>query len=178
MEKWKKRSIDLLTSLAFGKGGDSSVVSFYPQKTRLGDREEKFFRRSTPEHHGISSKRIYNMLCELESEGRANIHSLLLLADGEVISECSSDGYSVNSWHVSHSMAKTVTGMIIGILVDDGILDVGMRLADIFPDVPYKDKKFSLITIDHLLSMTAGVEFAEVGAITENNWTETFFNGM
>ena len=71
MEKWKKRSIDLLTSLAFGTDGTPSVVPYYPQKTRVSGAEERFFRRATPESHGISSKRIYNMLASLEAEKRA-----------------------------------------------------------------------------------------------------------
>ena len=176
MEKWKKRAVDLISSLALGGRSDPSVVPYYPQKIRIGRPEERLFRRGNPERHGISSKRIYNMLCELEAERRANIHSLMVIAGGEVISECSADGYDVTSWHISHSMAKTVTGMIVGILVDDGLLSVDRRLVDIFPEIDYRDKKFPLITVDHLLSMTSGVEFAEAGVITESNWTEAFFS--
>ena len=176
MEKWKKRTMELIGSLAFGEDGDFSVVPYYPQKTAVGETEQKFFRRSTPERHGISSARIYNMLCELEREGRANIHSLMVFSGGEVISECSAPGYDVTGWHVSHSMAKTVTGMIVGILVGEGLIDTEMRLVDIFPEIPTRDKKFPDIKICHLLSMTAGVEFAEAGVVTETNWTETFFS--
>ncbi len=175
VEKWKKRSIDLLTSLAFGSNGTPSVVPYYPQKVRISGFEERFFRRTTPERHGISSKRIYNMLCELESERRANIHNLIILADGEVISECSRDGYGVNLAHLSHSMSKTVTGMIVGILVGDGLLSIDQRLVEILPEVAYRDKRFADITVEHLLTMTTGVDFAEAGSITESKWTEAFF---
>ncbi len=176
MEKWKKRSIDLLTSLAFGsRDGSPSVVPYYPQKTAISSYEERYFSRTVPEKHGISSKRIYNMLCELEAERRANIHSLLVLAGSEVIAECSRDGYDVNMWHLSHSMSKTVTGMAVGMLVDDGKLSLDMRLADIFPDYAYRDKKFANITVHHLLSMTAGVSFSEVGSVTERDWATSFF---
>ena len=176
MEKWKKRAVDFISALAFGGRSNPSVVPYYPQKTRIGEGEERLFRRGNPERHGISSKRIYNMLCELEAERRANIHSLMVIAGGEVISECSADGHDVNSWHISHSMAKTVTGMIIGTLVDEGKFSVDRKLVDIFPEIPYRDKRFPLITVDHLLSMTAGVEFAEAGVITDAEWTKTFFN--
>ena len=175
MEKWKKRSIDLLTSMAFGSKGTPSVVPYYPQKTRVSGFEERFFRRSTPERHGISSKRIYNMLCELESERRANIHNLIILCDGEVICECSRDGYGVNTAHLSHSMSKTVTGMIVGIIVGDGLLSTSDRLVDIFPEISYRDKRFADITVEHLLQMTTGVDFAEAGSITESDWTRAFF---
>jgi CubicO group peptidase (beta-lactamase class C family) len=175
MEKWKKRTVELLSSLAFGGDGDLSVVPYYPQKIRVGAREEKFFRRSTPQRQGISALRIYNMLSALEGESRANIHSLMVFKGGEVISECSSPGYDVTRWHVSHSMAKTVTGMIVGILVGEGILDTEMKLTEVFPEVTTRDKKFSDIKLSHLLSMTAGAEFAEAGVVSETGWTESFF---
>lgn len=115
------------------------------------------------------------MLAELESERRANIHNLIILAGDEVIAECSRDGYGVNIAHLSHSMSKTVTGMIIGILVGDGLLSLGDRLVDIFPEITYRDKRFADITIEHLLTMTSGVDFGEAGSITESRWTEAFF---
>ena len=177
MEKWKKRSIDLLTSLAFGsREGSPSVVPYYPQKTAISSYEERYFVRSVPEKYGISSKRIYNMLCELEAERRANIHSLMILTHGEVIAECSRDGYDVNMWHLSHSMSKTVTGMAIGMLLDDGKLSPDMRLIDILPDYTYKDKRFANIRLHHLLSMTSGVSFSEAGSVTERDWCATFFS--
>lgn len=175
MEKWKKRTVELATSLAFGSDGTPSVVPYYPQKTWVSGAEERYFRRSTPERHEISSKRIFNMLSELESERRANLHNLIILKDGEVISECSRDGYGVNLAHLSHSMSKTVTGMLIGILVGDGLLTTERRVADIFPEIAYRDKKFADITVEHLLTMTSGVDFAEAGSITESRWTEAFF---
>ena len=176
MEKWKRRSIDLLTSLAFGVGGEIEVVPYYPQKTEVSRAEMPFFSRTLPEKKGISSKRLYNMLCELENESRANIHSIMVICRGEIICECSAEGYSTNEWHISHSMSKTVCGMVIGILVDEGKIKTDDRLVDIFPEIPYKDKRFPLITVDHLLSMTCGVDFAEAGAITEERWTEIFFS--
>ncbi len=175
MEKWKKRSVELITSLLFGSRGEMAVVPYYPQKIGVSGREESFFKRTVPEKKGISSRRLYNMLCELEGERRAGVHSLMVLCGGEVICECSVDGYSVNEWHVSHSMSKTICGMVIGKLIDDGRLQIDRTLASIFPEIAYKDRKFPLITVEHLLSMTSGVDFAEAGAITERDWTVAFF---
>ena len=175
MEKWKKRSVDLLTSLAFGSKDSPSVVQYYPQKTEIPSYEERYFLRTTPEKHGISSRRIYNLLCELENEPRANIHNLIILCGGEVIAECSRDGYSVNLPHLSHSMSKTVTGMAIGVLCDEGLLNTDARVVEFFPEVAYKDKRIASMTVFHLLTMRSGVSFNEAGAVTEKNWTEAFF---
>ena len=175
MEKWKKRAVNLLTSLAFGSESTPSVIPYYPQKTRISSDEYKYFPRSTPESHGISSRRIYSMLCALEAERRANIHGLMIIHAGEVISECTRDGYDVNVWRLSHSMSKTVTGMAIGLLCDEGRLKLSDRLVEIFPDIPYKDRRFPLITVAHLLSMTTGVTFGEAGSVTESEWTDAYF---
>ena len=175
MDKWKRRSVDLFTSLAFGSDGGASVVPYYPQKISVSSREARFFPRSIPENQGISSKRIYNMLCELEAEKKANVHSLMILRDGEVICECSRDGYGVNTAHVSHSMSKSVCGMVIGQLWDRGEVRLDSRVIDFFPEIKYKDKRFSQITVEHLLTMSCGIDFAELGSITDRNWTEAFF---
>ena len=175
MEKWKKRSINLLFSLILGSDKDPSVIPPYPQKTEILRGESRFFKRLPPESRGISSKRLYNMLSALEAERMANVHSIMVLCRGAVICECSSDDYRINDWHISHSMAKTITGILIAMLIDDGALSYDKKVCDIFPEIAYKDKRFSEITVDHLLSMSAGVEFAEVGAVTEQNWLESFF---
>ena len=176
MEKWKKRAVELMASLALGDRQNLGVVPYYPQKTKINMPEKRFFARTSPEKQGVSSKRIYNMLCALESERHANIHTILVIRHGNIISECSSKGYSTNGWHISHSMAKTVCGMIVGTLIDEGRLRTDDLLIDIFPELEYRDKRFSSITVDHLLSMTAGVDFAEAGAVTEGEWTKAFFS--
>ena len=176
MEKWKRRSIDLLTALIFGGREDLSVVPYYPQKLRVSENEESYFKRTIPEKKGISSRRLYNMLCELEGERRANIHSLKVLSGKEVVCECHTPGYGGDIWHISHSMSKTVCGMIIGRLWDEGKINLDMRLCDLLPEIPYKDKKFPLITVDHLLAMTSGVEFGEAGSVTESSWTYSYFS--
>ena len=176
MENWLKRAANLITSLTFPTDTSPSVVPFYPQKLEVSGEEKRYFPRTLPERFGISSARIYNMLCELEGERRANIHNLLVLAGGEVIAECSRDGYDTGIWHLSHSMSKTVTGMAIGMLVDDGILDISTPLVRIFPTIPYKDKRFPQITVKHLLAMQTGVPFAESGSVTETKWMEAFFS--
>ncbi len=175
MERWKKRAINLITSIAFGGQEKNTVVPYYPQKTEINGEEHPSLPRSTPEAHGISSKRLYNMLSELEGEHRCNIHNLMVLKGGEVILECSREGFGVNHFHLSHSMTKSIIGMAIGLLYDDGLLTLDTRLVDIFPEIPYKDKRFSYITVEHLLTMTTGVPFGEAGSVTESNWSEAFF---
>jgi len=175
MEKWIKRTVSLGVGLILTGKSNPSVVPYYPQKTEISGEEERYFRRSYPERVGVSSGRILAMLEALERERRANVHNLLVIKDGEVITECSHPGYSTNTWHLSHSMSKTLTGMAVGVLVDSGQLSVDERLVDIFPRMHYRDPKFPEITVRHLLSMTTGVRFSEAGSVSESKWTEAFF---
>lgn len=176
MDKWIKRTIELATGLVFTGKSDPSVIPYYPQKTEVSGYEEQYFHRTTPEKKGVSSGRLLAMLKALEKEKRANLHALLCLKGGEVICECAHPGYSVNTWHLSHSMSKTVTGIAVGMLVDDGLLSTDARLTDIFPEYEYKDANFEKITVKHLLTMSTGVKFSEAGSVTDSNWTETFFS--
>ena len=176
MEKWKKRAVDLVCGLAASDGQDASVIPYRPQKTEISPERRRTLKRIAPELAGISSLRLVNMLNELESEGRAKIHNILVVKDGRVICEASAPGYSMGLWHLSHSMSKTVTGMAIGLLVDDGLLNLGERLADVFPEQSYTDPRFADITVAHLLSMSSGVSFSEIGVVTETEWTAAFFS--
>ena len=175
MERWMKKTVELAAGLALTGKHNPSVIPYYPQKTALPTDEEQYFTRSYPERVGVSSGRILALLRALERERRANIHNIIIVKDGVVISEASHPGYSVNSWHLSHSMSKTLTGIAVGMLVDDGRLSLDTRLTDIYPGINYRDKRFRLITVRHLLTMSTGVRFSEAGSVTESRWTEAFF---
>ena len=176
MERWVKRTIELGAGLVFTGKSNPSVIPYYPQKTEISGEEKPYFHRTSPEKKGVSSGRLLAMIKALEKDKRANVHALLCLKDGEVICECAHPGYSVNSWHLSHSMSKTVTGIAIGMLVDDGRLSVETRLTDIFPERAYKDQNFEKITVKHLLTMSSGIKFSEAGSVTESRWMDAFFS--
>lgn len=173
--KWKRRAIELVTGLAFTNKAYPSVIRYSPSKTEISKFEAKHLKRTTPERRGVSSQKICDMLSQLEAEPRANIHNIMVVKDGEVIAECSHPGYDVNIRHLSHSMSKTLTGMAIGILCMEGKLSLQTKLVDIFPEIQSQDKRFHTITIRHLLIMSTGVPFSEVGSVTENEWTKAFF---
>ena len=175
MEKWMKRTVDLLSGLVLTAKPDPSVVPYAPQKTYIAGRGKRFFKRAKPEELGVSSIRLYRMLSELEAEPRANVHTIIVLKDGVVISEAAAPGYDVNIAKLSHSMTKSIIGMAIGFLVDENRLSLDERLADIFPEYDYRDQFFHEITVKHLLTMQTGVKISEAGSVTESAWSEAFF---
>lgn len=177
MEKWTKRSIDFIMGLALTGKKNPSVVPYRAAKTEISGKETRYFRRERPERHGVSSLHLYAMLGELEAESRANIHSLTVVKDGAVICECSREGYSVNTRHLAHSMSKTVMGLAIGFLVDEGRLDLDSLVVDLLPEYRCENehKLFCKISVRHLLTMSSFVKFSEAGSITESDWCSAFF---
>ena len=173
--KWKNRALELVVGLAFTNKKNPATIPYFPSKTEVSGVETKYFRRTSPERCGISSKRIYEMLSALEENPRANLHNIMILKGNEVISECSAPGYDVNIRHLSHSMSKSLTGMAIGFLVSEKKLSLDTRVADIFPEYRYFDRRFEDMTVHHLLAMSTGVPFSEAGSVTESEWTRAFF---
>ena len=150
MEKWMRRAAELLSGLVLTSKPKPCVVPYKPQKTDISKSEKRFFKREKPEKMGVSSIRLYRMLAELEAEPRANVHCVLVLKDGVVISEASRPGYSVNVAQLSHSMTKSIIGMAIGFLVDEGKLSVDEKLVDILPEYNYSDPAVQEMTVRHL----------------------------
>ncbi len=171
MDNYKRRTVELISNLALEYKGEPAVIPYSPQKTKISAYEKPSLKRSTPERHGISGETLYNMLASLEKEERANVHSIMVIKDREVICEASRPGYSQNCAHLSHSMSKSVIGMIIGMLFDDGKLDTDTPITDFFRGIPENDVKLSGVCIHHLLAMSSGCSFSEVGSVTESEWT-------
>jgi CubicO group peptidase (beta-lactamase class C family) len=93
-----------------------------------------------------------------------------------VIAEGTFGAYDLHVWHITHSACKSITGLAIGMLIDEGKLD----LEDSVPKVLEKiAPKLSLLThknlqVRHLLTMTSGIVFNEAGAVTETDWVKSY----
>ena len=173
MENYKKRGLELICGLALSNDKYPSVVKYTPQKNKFLFNEYPSLKRTTPEHAGIPSSLITTLIEDLEADSRANLHSMIIVKDGVVIAECARKGYSARLPHLSHSMSKTVTGMVIGMLIDDGLLSLEDTLGALFPEYDIHPRTAE-ITIRHLMIMSSGIPFSEIGAVTDTRWTETF----
>jgi len=136
------------------------------------------FERATPESVGISSERLLSFLDELSARTELHPHSIMISKDDKIILECEFYPYRADIWHVSHSLCKSITAIAVGLMVDDGIMKPDDKITDIFSRrafsfdfVRQKD-----ITIRHLLTMSAGVAFNELGSVTYEDWAEGFFS--
>ena len=174
MERWMMKSAELLLKLSFLSKKNPAVIPYSPQKCDVSVIETPYFKRVKPEKCGVSSDLIYDMIDKLENEQKANLHNLLVLKDGEIICECSAPGYDVRTWHLAHSMSKSITGLAVGLVYDDGLLDINKPVYEFFPEYTPKDKNFKKITVKHLLTMQSGIAFNEAGSVSESFWTRAF----
>ncbi len=178
MENFKKRAIELVLGLAITEEKMPSVIPYEAAKTACSQSEKKYFRRRIGGKKKKYAKVLADLLVALEKEKRANVHNIMIIKDGEVICEASHPGYDVNTFHLAHSMSKTVTGLAIGLLIDEGKLSLDTPIVDIFPEYTYRDERFPEITVEHLLTMRSGVPFSELGTVTESHWTEAYFSSI
>lgn len=83
----------------------------------------------------------------------------LVIKDGAIAFERYFSGMTERSLHLSQSVAKSVTGMVAGILVGKGLLDVSAPIADYLPELQQTGWKGA--TLQQVLDMTTGVRFSE-----------------
>lgn len=176
MENYKKRAIRFLINLSLKEKKDPRVIKYTPSKTAVSSREEKFFPRATPKNREKYAPCLCDMLEEIEAEERANLHSLMVYKDGEIILETAKRGYDTNIFHLAYSMSKTVTAIAVGFLYDDKKIDLDTSALDYFPEITAREERVKEISVKDLLTMRSGVSFAEIGSVSATDWTKEFFN--
>ena len=175
MENYKKKAIHFLVDLSLKEEKDPRVVKYAPSKIKTSSKEEKFFPRKIGGEGGKYSELLTALLKELEDDKHANVHNIAIWKDGAIVCEASAPGYDINTFHLAHSMSKTVTGIAIGLLYDENKISLDACAIDFFPEITTASDNAKRITVLDLLSMKSGVKLAEIGAITETEWCRAFF---
>ncbi len=170
---------ELVLNMILGKTGGTRV-DYFPQKPDFPFDAvyEQAFVRATPESQGISSNLFAALLRELDASKDTDMHHFMALRHGKVICECNFAPYPKGMWHITHSMCKSITGMAIGMLIEEEKLKLDENIYDIFPDhINAFSKIFRpVITVENLLTMTSGVTFNESGIVSGNDWLGSFLN--
>lgn len=169
---------ELLRSIIKGETGEISKVTFKAQKPAFPEGEiQKKFPRSTPEEQGISSRYLASFIQEMAWRKETDIHNIMVLRNGHVIGEFSFAPYQRELWHISHSMCKSITGMAIGLLIEEGKLSLDDKVVKILSTKSLLGSvRQKNITIRHLLTMTSGVAFNEMGIVSGDEWVREFLN--
>lgn len=94
-------------------------------------------------------------------EGLGETRAVVVMADGDLAAERYAPGYDADTRFISWSMAKTVTGVLIGMLVADGLLALDEPAPVPLWQRPGDPR--AEISLRHLLQMRSGLRHTEAG---------------
>jgi CubicO group peptidase (beta-lactamase class C family) len=128
---------------------------------------------ATPEAVKLSPARLHAMASAIESGQFKQITSVLIARDGKLVYEGYFGGADVDTLHNTRSATKTVTGMLIGIAIDQGLLaGVSVPILTFFPDkqpLQHPDSRKSAITVEDFLTMSSLLECDDWNQFSRGN---------
>ncbi len=101
--------------------------------------------------------------------------AFIIVKDDKIILEEYTKGYDKNSTVTSFSCAKSFDSAMVGSLIDQGILESEEEpITNYLPELKKRDRRFERITIRHLMEMSSGISYDEVGYMHDG--TKTYFD--
>ncbi|MEM6963847.1 MAG: serine hydrolase [Bacteroidota bacterium] len=145
-----KKLIYLLTILIFPSLLAAQNYYFPPN-------DDDTWETITPTDAGICSDELDGLYTYLEEK---NTKAFIVLKDGKIAIEQYFDGFGKDSIWYWASAGKTVTGLLVGIAQEEGLLDIDDKTSDYLGAgwTSLTTEKENLITIRHQLAMTTGLD--------------------
>lgn len=118
------------------------------------------WRPATPEQQGMDSGVLADMLA-LIMEAQIPIDGITLVRNGYLVTDVYFAPFAVGERHPLYSVTKSFTATLLGIALNQGVIDSLTRpVVDFFPAAE-PDNFAALVTLEHLLTMSSGVRCAE-----------------
>jgi CubicO group peptidase (beta-lactamase class C family) len=121
----------------------------------------------------LDQEKISEAVRKIESEEFGKIHSLIIIQNDEVKIEKYFQGWHRHRLHEIFSVTKSVASSLIGIAIEQGLIEgVDLKLIDLFPEydrLENMDPRKKMITLENLLTMTAGYKWNELSVPYKNN---------
>lgn len=157
-----------LTSVALVSCGDDSNDPIGPIIPSPDDFE---WTVASPSAHGFDSLALDSLTQRLASGDLGRITSLLIARDSVLVYEEYFRGHDQNDLVPIYSCTKSICAAAVGIAINEGYIPgVDVRLFDymdgydLFPDGLNDSLNREAITLEHLLTMTAGFNWDEMGS--------------
>ena len=90
--------------------------------------------RSTPEAQGVDPAILNHFHDVMTSSPLNDIHHIMILRHGKVISEYHASPYRADDLHLLYSASKTITALAVGCAIDDGFLKVDDKVSKYLRD--------------------------------------------
>ena len=126
------------------------------------------WRECAPEEVGMDPKKLkeLNEEVRLLMDLHVDIHSIVIIKEGYIVAEQNySDEYGMETLHGIASCTKSITSALFGIALEEGYLShIDQRMLDFFPEIEVENVSAVKqdITIEHLLTMSSGLEWYEM----------------
>lgn len=132
--------------------------------------------RSTPEAQGVSSSGILDFLNAVDTAQFVEVHSIMIIRHGKVISEGWWNPYGPQYKHMMASVSKTFTATAIGLAASENKLKINDKVISFFPySLPDTiSNEIKALTVKDLLTMSVGQEPAPTFRGTD--WITTFLS--
>lgn len=135
--------------------------------------------RSTPVEQGVDTMMLNDFINSLATLPDVDVHHLMILRHGKVIVERHYSPYRATDLHTLYSASKTVTGLAVGLAVDDGLLTIDDKVSKFLRDKMPAELSPALdsLTVRDLLTMTSGRKEDLSILMGDADWLTTWFAG-
>lgn len=134
---------------------------------------------ASPEAEGVSSQALLDWLdaCERELE---YMHGFVLVRHGKIVADGSWRPFdTLNHPHMLYSHSKSFTSTAVGLLADEGKIDLDERIVEIFPAQAPSEPSENLrqLRIRDLLTMNAGMDYTDAERKDlQGDWVRAFLH--
>lgn len=130
------------------------------------------WRTALPQTQGMDPEKLQRMFAAIE-EQNLNVRSLVIVRNGYIVAELYQSPFNEDTRHELYSCTKSFVSALVGIAIAEGHLEgVDKSMLEYFPDYDFTntDTRKSTMTIEHLLSMTSGLDWPEGDPIYQKLW--------
>ncbi len=121
-------------------------------------------------------RRYWDATLEEIRRGNLPIDGLAVSVGGRFVAESYFGGYSANTPHDLRSATKSLTSLLVGIAVDQGLLSLNDPIVRFFPEYSPHPSWREPITVQHLLTMSSGLN-CDDNANTPGNEEHMYASG-
>lgn len=143
--------------------------------------KDYFYSREMPEVNKPDYWRKHEKYNQLKTDDalisdleKLSTTSLLVIYQDKIIHEQYWDDHTDQTVSNSFSMSKSFVSLMIGIAIDEGkIKSIDQRVSDFIPS--YKEKGRDVLTLRHLLTMSAALDWSESGGNPFSDNAEAYY---
>lgn len=101
---------------------------------------------------------------EPERSPHRRTRAVVILRDGRIVAERYAPGYDADTPMLGFSMTKSVMNALVGVLVQEGRLDVQAPVPMATGDARDEEDAHDAVTLEHLMRMNSGLALDETGS--------------